>query len=119
MATRSLIQLRGFIESLPGGSKNIAPIDISNTTPPEAETQVVLGNGDNTITIPALTRGCVIIFDSTSIVTKTLKGNAADTGVLLRKDSWHVLGFDSPAPASFIITTSGADTAKYTRIIFF
>jgi len=119
MATRSLIQLRGFIESLPGGSKNIVPADIQNTTPPEAETQLILASGANTVVIPALARGAVIVFDSTSTVTKTLKGVTGDTGILIRKDSWHVLGFDSPAPADFVITASAADTGKYTRIVWF
>src|SRR4030067_2725106 len=117
MATTSIIQLRGFIESLPGGSKNIAPADIQNATPPEAETQLVLASGDNTIIIPALSRGAVIIFDSTSTTTKKLKGAGGDTGIVIRKDSWHILGFESTPPTDFIINSSAADTGKYTRII--
>jgi len=119
MALRSLIQLRGYIESLAGGSKNIVPADITNATPPEAETELVLASGDNTITIPALADGCIIIFASTSTTTKTLKGVGGDTGIAVTKNSWLVLTFHTTPPANFIINSSAVDTGLYTRIIFF
>ncbi len=118
MALRSLIQLRGLLETIPGGSKNIAPTDMQNNTPPSAEIQLVLANGDNTITVPALSKGCVVIFDSTSTTTKILKGAAGDTGISLQKTGWIVLTFVQ-AGGTFIINSSAADTGKYTTIIFF
>lgn len=118
MALRSLIQLRGLLESIPGGSKNIAPVDWQNNTPPSVEIQQVLANGDNTINIPPLAYGCVIIFDSTSTTDKTLKGVGGDTGIVLKATGWIVITFKS-ASGSFIINSSAADTGKRTTIIFF
>lgn len=119
MATRSVVGLRAFADALVGGSKSISPADMVNLDPPEHEIEISLANGANTINVPTKARGVVIIPDSTSSVTKTLKGISGDTGVLIRKDAWSVISFDSPPPASFVITTSGADTGKYTRFIFF
>lgn len=119
MALRSLIQLRGLFEGLPSGSINIAPPDIQNNTPPEFSVQAVLANGDNTIVVPVLAAGCIIMFDATSTTVKKLKGNAGDTGTTLSKTRWNVLTFDSPPPASLIINSSAADTGKNTTILFF
>lgn len=119
MALRSLIQLRGLLETIPGGSKNIAPADMQNNTPPSVEIQIILANGDNTITIPALADGCVIIFDPTSATVKTLKGVGGDTGIVLAKTKWNVITFDTQPIANFIINSSALDAGKYTTIIFF
>ena len=119
MALRSLIQLRGFIESLPGGSVNIAPIDIQNNTPPQAALPVILLSGDNTILTPALAKGAIIVFAPTSITVKKLKGVGGDTGIIVGKNSWCVLTFDTPNIVSFIINSSALDTGLYTNIIFF
>jgi hypothetical protein len=119
MALRSLIQLRGFLEGLPGGSLNICPTDLQNNTPPSFTIQDILANGDNTIVVPALADGCIIIFDPTSVVTKKIKGVGGDTGIVVSKDKWMVLTFDATPPTNFIINCSAADTGKYTTIIFF
>lgn len=120
MATRSLISLRGFIEGLPGGMVGINPIDIQNNTPPQAAIQSTLADGNNLILVPAANvRGVIIIFDPTSTTVKTLKGIGADTGIVLAKNSWNVLTFDTVPPATFFINSAGADTGKLTTIIFF
>lgn len=119
MALRSLVQLRGFIESLPGGSKNISPTDIQNNTPPSFEIQDVLAAGDNTIIVPANAYGCIIIFDPTSTTVKKLKGVAGDTGVVLAKNKWNVITFDAVPITDFLINSSVADTDKTTTVIFF
>jgi len=120
MALRSLVQLRGFFDLIPGGSKNINPSDLQNNDPPSVETQLVLANGANTITVPAKAEGALIIFDSTSTVVKTLKGLTGDTGIVVRPNAWCVLTFDTTSPiASFVIDASTADTGKYTNIVFF
>lgn len=119
MALRSLIQLRGFLEGLPGGSINIAPTDLQNNTPPSFTLQDELGNGNNTILVPALADGCIIIFDSTSTVVKTIRGAAGDVGLPVSKNKWVVLTFDTTPPTDFIINCVGADTGKNTTIIFF
>jgi hypothetical protein len=119
LALRSLVQLRGILEGLPGGSVNIAPSDIQNTTPPQNTLQDVLANGDNIVPIPALADGIIIIFDPTSTTVKKIKGAGGDTGVIVSKTSWIVLTFDTTPPASIIINSSAADTGKYTTMIFF
>lgn len=122
MATRSLVQLRGLFESLPGGSKNISPPDMQNNSPPGVETQLVLASGLNTVNLPAVSTvaGAIIVFDSTSTVAKTILGAAADTGLRADPSKWTVLTFDPAAlPTNFIITAGAADTGKTTSIIFF
>lgn len=119
MATRSLMMLRGLIEGLPGGSKNIVPADMTNLTPPSWELQSVLANGANTVLVPANADGCVIIFDPTSTTVKTLKGVAGDTGIVLAKNKWNVITFDTTPVVSFVINSTGADTGKTTTIVFF
>ncbi len=85
-----------------------------------------LANGANTISVPnpgvavGQPSGVIIIFDPTSTVTKTLKGIGGDTGIPLDPTGIIVLTFAAPlTTASFVITTSGADTDKTTTIIFF
>ena len=119
MALRSLVQLRGFFELLPGGSKNINVSDLQNNTPPSEEVQLILLLGDNTITVPALAAGCIIVFDSTSVTTKTLKGAAGDTGIILAPTQWSVLTFTPAGITDFIINSSAEDNSLYTTIIFF
>ena len=119
MALRSFVQLNGLFEGLPGGSKNIHPPDLTNTTPPSFELQDELANGDNTILVPANADGCIIIFDTTSTTVKKLKGAAGDTGIVLSKNKWHVLTFDTTPPTDFILNSAGADTGKTTTVVFF
>ncbi len=121
MALRSLIQLRGLLESLPGGSKNIYPPDIQNNTPPSFELQDYMQPGDNTIIVPVNAIGCIIIFDPASTVHKVLKGIIGDTGFELAKNKWNVITFPTPPPVDFIISLGGGDSAdtKITTIIFF
>lgn len=118
MALRSLMQLRGLLEGLPGGSMNIAPTDIQNNTPPQEIIQGILLAGDNIFPVPALAVGMVIIFDPTSTTVKTLKGGVADTGIVLSNARWNVIGIGGAFPVTFIINSSLLDT-KYTTIIFF
>lgn len=119
MATRSLVSLRGFIEGISSGVVGINPTDIQNNTPPQFILQDILANGDNQVIVPALAKGVVIIFDPTSTVVKTLKGIVGDTGIVLAKNSWNVLTFDTVPPVDFYINCTGADTGKYTTILFF
>jgi len=122
MSLRSLISLRGLIEGLPGGTIDIHPEDMQNLTPPQLTTQLTLILGDNHIQVPAIADGCVIIFDPTSTVTKRLKeytGVAVTEGILLAKNKWNVLTFDTTPITAFTIETIAADTGKLTTIIFF
>jgi hypothetical protein len=118
MAVSATVQLRGYISSLPGGSRAIAPTDYTNTAAPVAVTQVTLASGDNTITVPAGSRGVIIIFASGSTTTKKLKGVGGDTGVTLDKTGYNFIRFETSPPANFIINSSVADTSNITEIIF-
>lgn len=118
MSLRSLIQLRGLIEGTVVGSRNIAPTDLQNSTPPEFEIQDVLDT-DNLIPVPANAKGAIIIFDPTSTTTKRLKGTAGDTGIILAKNKWNVITFEDTPPVSFYIACSAIDTGKTTTVIFF
>ena len=126
MATRSLVQLRGFFESLAGGSKSLALADLQNNFPPGYEQQVVLASGPNTIVVPTVATivnsilGVIVIFQPTSTVAKTIKGVTGDTGIRVNAAGWNVLSFD-PAnlPTQLVITAGAADTGKSTQIIFF
>lgn len=119
MAAASEISLRGTISALPEGSRSIAPSNLNNSNAPIQVTQITLASGDNTITVPASAVGAVIIFDILSTTVKKLKGAAGDTGVVLSKNKWSVLSFDSAPLADFIINSSATDTGKITTIHFF
>lgn len=120
MATRSLASFRALLESLPGGSKSVVPTDMQNNTPPEHEVQQTLNDGDNTISIPTLAIGCLVIFADGSTYEKTLKYNAGDAGFPLRLTGWIVLTFSAVgAPTGFIINIASAEASEIVRVIFF
>jgi hypothetical protein len=105
-----------------GGTRRLSSPEFENASAPNFSgvvQQVVLSNGFNTITVPTGARGCLIEFNPGSTVTKTLKGVTGDTGILLDPIGWNVMRFGSSPPASFGITTSGADTGNTTYITFF
>lgn len=119
MALRSLVQLRGFFELVPAGSKSIRPSDLQNLTPPSYEWQGVLTSGANTIAVPTNAYGAIIIFDPTSTVAKTVVGVDTDTGIPVAPDAWSCLSFPSTPPTNLLITCGAADTGKTTGIVFF
>lgn len=119
MAAASEITLRGTISALPEGSRSIAPINLSNANAPIQVTQITLASGDNTITVPSSAIGAVIIFDILSTTVKKLKGAGGDTGVILSKNKWTVLSFDSAPLTDFILNSSATDTSRVTTIHFF
>lgn len=118
MAARSYIKLRGFFESIPGGSKDISVLDHQNDDPPSSETQTTLLSGETSFDIPTNAEGVIIIFDPTSTVTKVFIATG-DTGVALRANGWNVMMFDDTPPSAFILKVASDDTGKTTTIIFF
>ena len=70
--------------------------------------QVSLAMGDNTLTIPTGCIGALIVPDTESAVTKTIKGNAADVGVTMRADYPFMLSFPDAA-VDFIVTAGAAE----------
>lgn len=123
MTTRSLVQLRGLFEDLPGGSKAISPPDIQNNIPPDYAVQLVLTSGLNTISIPSTIgsiQGALVVFDPNSTVAKTVLGSAGDSGIPLDPNGWNVLTFDpTNLPSQIIITAGAADTGKVSSVILF
>ncbi len=109
MAIRSLVQLRGYFEGLPSGSRNIAPADMIDLASPATVLNVQLLSGDNTISIPATANGVIIVFDSRSTIIKILKQNASDVGIELALTGWMVLSLSMGAQADFIINASADD----------
>ena len=103
------------------GTRTIGPLTLTSSAAQAQTTQVVLANGFNTITVPSTSCVCAVIaFAAASTVTKTLKGVTGDTGIVLATTGFAVLTWVSgSAPATFGITTSGADTGNTTEILFF
>lgn len=106
------------VQTVASGEKNIGPLNIPMGTVGSV-TDVTLGLGANTIAVPSLSKGCVIVppAGTTSTVTLTLKGAAADVGVAISSINPTTLTFDT-APASFVLTASAAMSAS-TEITFF
>lgn len=119
MPANSIAQFRGYIAGLPAGSKSFAPTDMQNTNAPTAEDQLVLASGDNIFSVPANAKGVLIVFDPTSTTVKTLKGTESDAGIIVSKNGWCVLSFDSPPLTAFVINSGAVDTGKFTSLIYF
>jgi hypothetical protein len=99
------------------GSFNLTPPSQTGT-PYYEEKNIVLANGDNTITCPTSNHSWILIlFDSTSVNNKKLKGIGGDTGILLKLLPIALLGSPGSA-ATFIINSAGLDLNP-TRILFF
>lgn len=119
MAASASVAITGEVTDLPSGSKAIGPITQTSSAAVGDQTVVELASGFNQITVPADASGVIITFDSTSTVTKTLKGVTGDTGILLDPNGTSYLTFDTTPPASFGITTSAEDTGLFTTFLFY
>ena len=83
-------------------------------------TELVLQSGDNTITIPANSLGCVISMPAGNTQATKLKGVGGDTGLTISKVGVTVLNWDSGSvPSNFVINSAGLQTGLYTQISFF
>jgi hypothetical protein len=119
MAAAGTLTVTGTITGAVYGSKTIAPASVETAAAVADQYGIVLASGFNAIFVPATASAVFVVFDATSTVTKTLKGVTGDTGILLAKTNLGVvLHFDTTPPASFGITTSGADTGKTTDVFF-
>jgi hypothetical protein len=91
-----------------------------NATSPGAISIIDLALGANTITLPVsvgmTVKAATIIPPSGNLQSITLKGIAGDTGILLHKTDPTSIGFDTPAPISFVLT-AGA-TINGVRIVW-
>ena len=121
MATyiRSLVQLRGFIELVQGGSEYFNPPDLENNNPPSSKYYVNLTTGANTVNCPANAYGAIIICDPNSTVAKTVAGAVADTGIPINPSGWCFLNFPSVPPTHFVISAAAQDpTNRFTVVQF-
>src|SRR6516225_7966555 len=111
MATGTF-SVTGTVAGLPFGSSSIGAITVSSTAAAGAVTDLVLANGDNTITIPTAVNvtAVLIVFAGGSTTVKKLKGVGADTGITLNPTSFNLITLVNPAPANFVINSSAADT---------
>lgn len=93
----------------------------ANASTPASITIHSLPAGANTITLPAspgaAVVGATIIPPAGNTSTIALKGIAGDTGVPLHKTDPTSITFDSPPPASFVLTVTGA-TINGLRIVW-
>ncbi len=125
MAIRSLVQLRGYFEGLPSGSRNIAPADMIDLASPASVLNVNLSAGDNSIPVPSTANGVIIVFDSRSTAVKTLKGDPGDIGIQVGINGWICLSLGLTAQIAFIINSDiddndgGGTPIPYTTEIMF
>ena len=122
MAASASVTLNGTITSTPTGNRAIGPLTATSAAANGSIQQIALASGANTITVPAspAPTGVVIQLPSNNTAVTTLKGVTGDTGIALGKTGWFVLCFDPTAvPASFVLTSASAQTAKFTDIMFF
>lgn len=122
MAAAASVSVSGTLTSTATGSRVIGPLTATSAAANGQVQQIALASGANTITIPAspAPTGVVIKLPSDNTQVTTLKGVTGDTGIAIGKTGWFVLCFDPTAvPASFVLTSAAAQTAKFTEIIFF
>ncbi len=118
MPAAGTVSITGTITDLPTGDKAVGPVTITSAAAVAAESQVILSSGANTILIPATATVCIVVFDSTSATTKTLKGVTGDTGIVMKPAGAILLSFAAVPPASFVINSSALDTGLYTTFLF-
>lgn len=122
MAATAALQLEGKISGLSSGVRNIGPITLASANASGHSIDLVLQNGDNTITLPATPapKGCIVQLPATNTAVTKIKGAGGDTGVDIGKTGVTVLSFDPTAPpASFILNSAATQTGKVTSITFF
>jgi hypothetical protein len=75
---------------------------------------VTTANGSVTVTVPAAAQGFTIYPPIGSVITKTLKGIAGDTGVPFGPGASFPasIGFAAGAIPSFVITANGIETLQ-------
>jgi hypothetical protein len=112
------VAISGNINNVPQGTTAIGPLTIAATSSNLFSiTNVVLGSGANTITVPSWAVGVLIQPPSGNTQTLTLKGVTGDTGVAISETGPTLLSFTTP-PSTFVVTAGGATTGD-TSFTFF
>ena len=110
MAITAFIGISGTITGTLSGTESLAAsVSIASGVVPQT-TQVTLGNGANTVTVPANANGFLFTPASGNSQTLTLKGVSGDTGIALHPTNPLLLFFPASPPASLVITAGGATT---------
>ncbi len=100
MPVRSDIQLRGYFELVPSGSRSIAPADLVSLDAPHRVDQLDLDGGEGvtnivtTLTPPLNATGLIITLKSAAdLISLYLKGNVGDVGINLSvvAGTWNVI----------------------------
>jgi hypothetical protein len=117
MAADTSIKISGRIANLVEGTR-FFDCEITNTPAPNDSEQIQLANGDNTLVRPGNAIGCIIIPDPTSTVLKKIKGDTGDDGIYIDTVNPTLLPITTNQ-GHFIIWTNGADTGKYTEVVWF
>lgn len=94
--------------STPTGNKSIGPFTITGGLGLSETFDVTLANGDTTVTVPALSVGCVIVLPSGNTNVITVRTVSGDTGIQVARTGPVVILFDTAAlPASVKINSAG------------
>ena len=112
MAANAVIQITGQISGAATGGKTIGPMTLTSSAACPQTQELTLAAGDNTVTVPVATNnapsGCFITLPSSNTSVVTLKGAAADTGIVIGKTSTQMLNWlaSASAPTSFILNAA-------------
>lgn len=111
MAASAIVQITGRIVGSPTGGKTFGPLTITSSAANAQTQEVALAAGDTTVTVPTnpAPSGCLITLPSSNTSVVTLKGAAADTGIIIGKASTtQVLNWlaSVSAPTSFILNAA-------------
>lgn len=102
------------------GTQPIVPDTLLNQySPMKVETQDLTNGVDTTITVPTKASGVLIIPPSGNTLGLTLKGIAADTGVVSGKLGFILLSFDATPIASFVLKNTGGSTMSGVQFVWF
>lgn len=120
MTITAAVNIKGYIQALGAGRVEIDSIVFDEATAIPTKVVLELASGANTISCSSSCRGVIITNNPASTRTKTLKGVAGDTGIVIASSGFggtFVLLLD--AVSSFVINSSGADTGILTEFQFF
>jgi hypothetical protein len=95
-----------------GDGQNTSQTSTVTTAASAPPTTAALVNGSLTIAIPAIAAGFTLVPPVGSIVTKTLKGIAGDTGIPLAPAGICSIPLVPGALANFVITANAAETIQ-------
>ncbi len=103
----SNLTILGYKTGIASGGEQLGPLTINNNTPVDAVSTQALSSGDNTLDVPSGALSAIIIPPTGNVIVLTLKGNAADVGIVISPVNPTVL---SLTDATFILNVSAGVT---------